>query len=110
MSRFSQYRIMWVLVIFDLPTDTKAERKTAAGFRKQLLKDGFRMMQFSIYARHSFSRENAEVHIGRVRSWLPERGEVSIMRITDKQFGMIETFHGVPKEKPLQPAKQLTIF
>lgn len=63
MDRFSEYRIMWVLVFFDLPTDTKKERKAAADFRKQLLADGFIMFQFSIYMRHCPSAENAEVHI-----------------------------------------------
>ena len=41
MDRFSEYRVMWVLVFFDLPTDTKKERKAAAEFRKQLISDGF---------------------------------------------------------------------
>ena len=47
-SRFSQYRVMWILVFFDLPTDTKKERKAAAKFRKDLMGDGFTMFQFSI--------------------------------------------------------------
>ena len=101
---------MWVLVMFDLPTDTPADRKVATEFRNKLLKDGFRMLQFSIYVRHSFSMENAQVHIERVKKWLPEHGHVSIMRITDKQFGMIEFFHGARKEKPLAPSNQLTMF
>ncbi|HET8962544.1 MAG TPA: CRISPR-associated endonuclease Cas2, partial [Chitinophagales bacterium] len=53
---------MWVLVLFDLPTETAEERKIYAKFRKNLLKDGFAMFQFSIYLRHCSSRENAEVH------------------------------------------------
>ena len=56
MDRFSEYRIMWILVFFDLPTDTKRERKAAGDFRKQLLKDGFTMFQFSIYVRHCVSK------------------------------------------------------
>ena len=52
MDRFSEYRIMWVLVFFDLPTETKRERKLYADFRKKLLQDGFTMFQFSIYVRH----------------------------------------------------------
>ena len=52
MDRFSEYRIMWILVFFDLPTDTKKERKAAAEFRKQLISDGVIMFQFSIYMRH----------------------------------------------------------
>lgn len=46
MDRFSEYRIMWVLVFFDLPTESKRERKLYADFRKKLLQDGFTMFQF----------------------------------------------------------------
>ena len=49
MDRLSEYRIMWVLVLFDLPTETKKEKKAYADFRKNLQKDGFTMFQFSIY-------------------------------------------------------------
>ena len=49
MDRFSEYRIMWVLVLFDLPTETKKERKAYADFRKRIMADGFTMFQFSIY-------------------------------------------------------------
>ena len=52
MDRLSEYRIMWVLVLFDLPTETKKEKKAYADFRKNLQKDGFTMFQFSIYVRH----------------------------------------------------------
>ncbi len=67
MQRLSEYRIMWVLVLFDLPTETKKERKAHAGFRKKLINDGFVMFQFSIYLRYCPSQENADVHIRRVK-------------------------------------------
>lgn len=99
MDRFSEYRIMWVLVFFDLPTDTKKERKNAALFRKRLIEDGFVMFQFSIYMRHCPSSENAQAHINRVKSFLPDLGQVGILCITDKQFGNIELFsEHKPKE------------
>ena len=47
-ERFSEYQIMWIFVFFDLPTETKSERKKYAEFRKQLMRDGFTMFQFSI--------------------------------------------------------------
>ena len=59
MDRFSEYRILWVLVFFDLPTETKKDRKAHAQFRKDIMRDGFTMFQFSIYLRHCNSRENA---------------------------------------------------
>ncbi len=101
---------MWVMVFFDLPTDTKRERRNAALFRKHLIKDGFAMFQFSIYMRHCASRENAEVHVKRVKKHLPPLGHIGIMSITDKQFGMMELFYGIKKAvKPDMP-QQLELF
>lgn len=108
--QFSKYRVMWLFVFFDLPTSTKTETKAANTFRKVLLKDGFSMFQFSIYLRHCSSRQNAKVHERRVKSALPEKGRIGILTITDKQFGMMEIFHGkkeIPKDAPIQ---QLELF
>lgn len=107
---FSAYQIMWVMVFFDLPTDTKAQRKAAADFRKKMLQDGFAMFQFSIYIRHCSSRENAEVHRKRVKASLPSKGHVGIMTITDKQFTEIEIFYGWDKTKIQRPSQQLEFF
>ena len=71
MNRFSEYRVMWILVFFDLPTETKKDIKEYTMFRKRLQQDGFTMFQFSIYVRHCASMENAEVHMKRVNSFLP---------------------------------------
>ena len=109
-ERFSEYRIMWVLVFFDLPTETKKDRKNYAKFRKDLMRDGFSMFQFSMYIRHCPSRENAEVHIKRVKSFLPEYGHVAIMCITDKQFGNINVFYGSKPLVPNAPGQQLELF
>ncbi len=109
-ERYSEYRIMWILVLFDLPTDTKKDRKAYADFRKKILKDGFTMFQFSIYMRHCASRENADVHIKRVKSFLPPTGDIGIMCITDKQFGEIEIYHRRKPAKVAQPCQQLELF
>lgn len=109
-ERLNAYRIMWVIVFFDLPVVTKKDRKIYADFRKKLLKDGFSMFQFSIYLRHSSSMENAQVHIKRVKKSLPEKGHVVMMTITDKQFGMIEIFHGKKPADPIEAPQQLELF
>ncbi|WP_206513735.1 CRISPR-associated endonuclease Cas2 [Pseudoflavitalea rhizosphaerae] len=101
---------MWVLVFFDLPTETKKDRKIYARFRKEILADGFQMFQFSIYLRHCSSRENAEVHIQRVKKILPPKGHVGIMCVTDKQFGMMEIFQGKEPAKTPDTAQQLELF
>ncbi len=110
MQRFSEYRIMWVLVLFDLPTETKKQRKIYSDFRKKLLLDGFTMFQFSIYLRHCPSVENADVHIKRVKSILPELGQVGILRITDKQFGEMDLYIGTKLQSLNPPSQQLELF
>ena len=109
-DRLNAYRIMWTLVMYDLPTETKKERKAAARFRKELQKDGFSMFQFSMYVRHSSSSENATVHSKRVKKNLPEHGKIGILQITDKQFGDMELFYGAkPVVLPNVP-QQLELF
>ena len=109
-NRLNAYRIMWVLVFYDLPTETKQERKIASDFRKKILADGFAMFQFSLYLRHSASMENAQVHVARVKKILPEKGKIGIMTITDKQFGMMEIFHGQKITEPGDIPQQLALF
>jgi len=109
-DRLNAYRIMWVLVFYDLPTETATERKNAALFRKRIMADGFAMFQFSMYIRHCPSKENAEVHIKRVKKILPGKGHIGIMCITDKQFGMMEIFRGEEKVSQQPPVQQLELF
>jgi len=109
-DRLNAYRIMWVLVLFDLPTETKKDRKHYTDFRKKILADGFQMFQFSMYIRHCSSRENADVHQKRIKSILPPKGHVGILTITDKQFGMMEIFRGTAPAEPPPTIQQLELF
>lgn len=109
-ERLNAYRIMWIMVLFDLPTETKQDKKNYTDFRKKMQKDGFTMFQFSAYLRHCSSRENAEVHVKRVQRNLPPKGHVGILTVTDKQFGMMQVFYGgVEKQKAPVP-QQLELF
>lgn len=106
----NSYRVMWVMVFFDIPTETKKQRKAASKFRNTLLEDGFTMFQYSIYLRHCMSRENAEVHIKRIKTNLPEFGHIGMIRITDKQFGNMELFYSKKKEDKPRVSQQLELF
>lgn len=104
------YKIVWLYVMFDLPVETRLQRKRAARFRKDLLKDGFGMHQFSVYIRHCASYGAADVHVERVRRMVPDEGSVSILKVTDKQFE--NTIHIVGKKAkppPMTPV-QLEFF
>jgi CRISPR-associated protein Cas2 len=106
----SGYRFMWLLVMFDLPVDTKAARKQYTAFRKTLLKDGFAKMQFSVYIRHCASEENVDVHAVRVETNVPPDGEVRLLRITDKQYERMQIFWGKKRKPPEKPPAQLELF
>jgi CRISPR-associated protein Cas2 len=110
LDRLNAYRIMWIIVFFDLPTETATERKVAAQFRKNLLQDGFIMFQYSIYIRHCASKENADVHTQRVKKVLPNKGHIVMLSITDKQFGNMELFYGKKISKPPEGPQQLELF
>lgn len=110
LERLNQYRVMWVLVFYDLPTDTKKERIAAAKFRKEIMADGFTMFQFSIYMRHCASMDNAQVHIKRVIACLPDKGSVGVLCITDKQLADMKIFQCRKVKQPNVPGAQLELF
>ena len=104
------WRSMWVIAMFDLPTYTPQERKTYARFRKDLLEDGFTMMQYSVYSRHCASFENADVHSERMGKRVPASGEVCFLCVTDRQFGRIRVYVG-KKRRAMPPApSQMELF
>ncbi len=107
---FGGLKTMWIIVMFDLPTDTKIARKEYTNFRKFLLTDGYTMMQYSVYIRHCSSDENAQVHAKRVKYSLPDDGEVRILKITDKQFGSIDVFFGKKRKETETAPIQLQFF
>ncbi|MBF0176776.1 MAG: CRISPR-associated endonuclease Cas2 [Magnetococcales bacterium] len=101
---------MWVIALFDLPTETKRQRRAYTLFRRALLKDGFGMMQYSVYRRHCASHENAQSHIRRMGGQVPAEGEVRFLVITDKQFSRMEIFWGGAQKKSPPTPVQLMLF
>lgn len=106
----SGYRIMWLLVMFDLPVITKPERKQATRFRQFLLNEGFEMSQFSVYLRHTHSREKAQSLAKRVVAQVPPAGKVSVLFFTDKQFGEIISYHNCTAGKLKENPDQYTLL
>ncbi len=104
------WKTVWVLAMFDLPTETKDQRRSYTRFRKDLLDDGFTMMQYSVYQRHCASSENSAVHIARMGGRLPPEGEVRFIVITDRQFGRIATYWGRKRMPRGDSPTQLEMF
>ncbi|MCQ2199882.1 MAG: CRISPR-associated endonuclease Cas2 [Paludibacteraceae bacterium] len=116
LERLNKYRVMWAIVFFDLPVTEKSDARAAQHFRKFLMQEGFTMMQFSVYMRCCPSMENANVHLNRVRQFLPVHGNVVLFTITDKQFGQMQFYSNLEKKKEKSEEdnshsyEQLTIF
>lgn len=106
----SGYRLMWMLVMFDLPVLTKAERKAATGFRNALLDIGFEMSQFSVYLRFCTSQAQVDTMCKAVERVLPSGGKVHILQFTDKQYERTITFHGKNVQAGRKPPDQFDLF
>ena len=102
---------MRLLIFFDLPVKSKVERRQATQFRNFLLKDGFYMIQFSLYARVCNTIESAKLHQDRVCLKVPPRGSVRAMIVTEKQYASMKILTGLPKprEKKIE-LQQLSFF
>lgn len=106
----SGYRLMWVVVMFDLPVIEKAERKAATAFRNSLLDMGFSMSQFSVYMRFCTSQTQIDTYGKRVESSLPEGGKVNILQFTDKQYERIISYHGRVRQAAGEAPDQFNLF
>lgn len=110
LSYISGYRIMWMLVMFDLPTDTKAQRKAATDFRHFLLDQGFERSQFSVYARFVNGKEGFETRLRRIDRMLPAWGDVQVLQMTDKQYQNIVRFSDQGRRGRRKNHEQLVLF
>ena len=102
---------MRMLVFFDLPVKTKIQRRVANKFRNFLLKDGYHMVQYSLYARVCNGNDAVKKHENRLRTQLPQNGSVRLLIVTEKQYESIRILVGelCPEEKH-SGDEQLTFF
>ncbi|MBN2170600.1 MAG: CRISPR-associated endonuclease Cas2 [Candidatus Krumholzibacteriota bacterium] len=106
----SEYRAMWLFAMFDLPVKKAKDRKNYMQFRKALIREGFMMLQYSVYARYCASEDRALNVRRRVQSMLPPKGQIRLVSITDRQFGKMHVFQGIKRQKPEARPDQLMLF
>ena len=106
----SGYRLMWMMVMFDLPVGTRKERKAVTRFRHFLLDQGFEMSQFSVYMRFCAGKEQTQTHTKRVQQNVPRTGKVHILYFTDKQYENIVCFDGRKREPQRRNPEQFMLF
>lgn len=104
-------KFMRILIFFDLPVKTKAQRREATRFRNFLLTDGYHMLQYSVYARVCNGMDAVEKHRRRVEQNLPDNGAIRLMVITEKQYESMDVLLGKLTEADAEfQCEQLTIF
>lgn len=106
----SKYRMAWVMVFFDLPVGAPDERRDAANFRKDLVKDGYIMVQFSVYARPCGSPDRVETHVRRLKSRIPPHGEVRGLIVSDAQWGRMIVMRSQQTKEPEKMPEQMMFF
>ena len=88
---------LYILIMFDLPTKSKKDIKKYTKFRKLMLNDGFSMIQYSIYIRICKSNYSANAHIKYIKKIIPLKGEVRILKLTDKVYNSMEILKNFEK-------------
>ena len=109
-THLSGYRLMWILVMFDLPTDTKPQRKAATKFRNFLLDNGYERSQFSVYARFVNGKEAFKARVRAIEQNLPDSGDVQILNFTDRQYRDIVHFSDQGRQGRRKNPDQLVLF
>ena len=101
---------MWMMVMFDLPVGTTAERRKATRFRNVLLDEGFEMSQFSVYFRFCGDRSRTQPYVNRIRAASPPGGKISILFFTDKQFADIINIQNRAIQAPVKNPDQFVLL
>lgn len=98
------HKFMRILVFFDLPVKTKPQRRKATQFRNFLIKDGYYMVQFSVYARVCNGNDMVELHKKRLKANVPDDGFIRVLVITEKQYENVDILLGRKSkyEKPIE--------
>lgn len=104
-------KFMRLMVFFDLPTKTKADKRAYTLFRRFLLQDGYDMIQWSVYGRVINGHDDAETHLKRLQANLPGEGSIRSLMVSEKQFAGIRLLVGLPRpqEKKVN-ADQMLLF
>ena len=105
----SEIKSMWLMVMFDLPTITKEEKREYTRFRKYIISEGFIQLQYSVYAKFLSCRENSKKYYRYIQE-VPPGGHVRLLMVTDKQFGEMVSLYGKRIEEVECEPEQLLLF
>lgn len=101
---------MRVIVFFDLPTLTSAERNEYVRFRKFLIKDGFFMMQESVYCKLALNQNSANAIVMHLKANKPNAGFVQVLIITEKQYSNMEMIVGEKQSDIIDSTERMIVL
>ena len=101
---------MRVIVFFDLPVTTEKDRKEYRDFRKYLIKSGFMMMQESVYVKLAQNSSAGQAVIENIKKHKPDTGLVQILKVTEKQYSMIENIVGNNSKEIIDTDERLIVL
>ena len=104
------YRFMRVLVFFDLPTETLEDRRNYSRFRKLLLKNGFLMLQESVYCRMLPNGTAEKTVLELIRKYRPPACLVQVLTVTEKQFAKMEYITGEAQHEVVDTDERLIVL
>lgn len=108
--RVAEARFMWLFSFFDLPVKTKPQRRAATRFRQLLIKDGFSMLQLSVYVRVVREQDGADKHIARICRNLPRSGSIRTLLVTERQYARMKILLGHKKAHERPAGDQLLLL
>ena len=103
-------RFMRIILMFDMPTITIEDRKNYSKFRDNLIDDGFIMIQYSIYARICKNQDDITKHINRVKMFTPEKGNIRLLQITEKQYEQMIMLRGIKNDDEKESNNSMIII
>lgn len=105
---------MWLFVMFDLDFEDKQKVKEYTKFRKALIKEGFEMMQYSIYIKYFVNIQELETYKNRIKKELPNFGQIRILSVTEKQMEKMDIINNkkqeIEEDRIVNNSKQLLLF
>ena len=98
---------MRMLLFFDLPRDTAEQRGAATRFVKDLIKQGFLMLQESVYCKLVLNASSLELQKEAIQKIKPKQGNVILLTVTEKQFNSMEFLLGEAENRQVSCAERI---
>jgi CRISPR-associated endoribonuclease Cas2 len=101
---------MRLILFFDLPVVSDRDKRAYTHFLKALKRQGFYMLQYSVYIKLNMDQRAAESSVKQVKEILPKDGYIAVLMVTEKQFASIQYLLGEPDSDVIADDERLVII